>query len=189
MHLGASFKGPSNWPLRSNVKRANLGIKGCTSGQTFQLRWGGSRGLIRGITPLNHMKVTLFTMILCNSENSIHDIRLFCRPFFCHSSVVKVYFISFTVVNPSWDLTAKYYWNRPPNLTGWIRPCSYVTVSCRRHAPERYFRNLFHRWSWWQNKTLTLFSLVPWSAISNCMKCSQKINRLFIVGEIKLNWR
>jgi len=35
------------------------------------------------------MKVTFFTMILYNSENSICDIRLFCHPLFCHSNVVK----------------------------------------------------------------------------------------------------
>jgi len=34
-------------------------------------------------------KVTLFTMILHNSENNICDIRPFCRPLLCHSSVVK----------------------------------------------------------------------------------------------------
>jgi len=28
-------------------------------------------------------------MIFYNSENSIRDIRPFCRPLFCHSSVVK----------------------------------------------------------------------------------------------------
>jgi len=28
-------------------------------------------------------------MIFCNLENSIHDIRPFCRPLFCHSNVVK----------------------------------------------------------------------------------------------------
>jgi len=28
-------------------------------------------------------------MILYNSENSIRDIGPFCRPLFCHSSVVK----------------------------------------------------------------------------------------------------
>jgi len=31
----------------------------------------------------------------------------------------EVYFISLTVAKPLWDLTTKYYWNRPP---GWIRP-------------------------------------------------------------------
>jgi len=41
------------------------------------------------IAPLNPTKVSLFTMILYNSENNIRDIRPFCRPLFCHSSVVK----------------------------------------------------------------------------------------------------
>jgi len=39
--------------------------------------------------PLKPTKVTLFTMILYNTENSIRDIRPFCRPLFCHSSVAK----------------------------------------------------------------------------------------------------
>ena len=33
--------------------------------------------------------VTLFTMIFYNSENSVRDLRPFCRPLFCHSSVLK----------------------------------------------------------------------------------------------------
>jgi len=41
------------------------------------------------ISPLKPTKVTLFIMILYNSENSICDLRPFCRPFFCHSSLVK----------------------------------------------------------------------------------------------------
>jgi len=45
--------------------------------------------LLGRLSPLKSTKVTLFTMILYNSENSIHDIRSFCRPLFCHSSVVK----------------------------------------------------------------------------------------------------
>ena len=32
---------------------------------------------------------SFFTMILYNSENSIRDIRQFCRPLFRHSRVVK----------------------------------------------------------------------------------------------------
>ena len=51
---------------------------------------GGFTGTIAHLKPA---KVTLFTMILYNSENGIRDIRPFCRPFFCHSSVVK--YISF----------------------------------------------------------------------------------------------
>jgi len=34
-------------------------------------------------------KVTLFTMILYNSENNIHHIKPFCCSLFCHSSFVK----------------------------------------------------------------------------------------------------
>jgi len=48
---------------------------------------GGSRG---GATvPLKLTKVTLFTMILYNSENSIRDVRSFWGQLFCHSGVVK----------------------------------------------------------------------------------------------------
>jgi len=52
----------------------------------------GIQGRIQGGdwgAPLIPAKVTFFTMILHNSENSIYDIRPFCRPLFCHSSVVK----------------------------------------------------------------------------------------------------
>ena len=39
--------------------------------------------------PLKPTKVTLLTVIMYNSENNIRDIRLFCRPLFCHSRAVK----------------------------------------------------------------------------------------------------
>jgi len=45
--------------------------------------------VIGAIYPLKPAQVTSFTMILYNSENSIRDVRTFCRPLFCHSSVVK----------------------------------------------------------------------------------------------------
>jgi len=38
---------------------------------------------------LKPTKVTLFTMIMYNSENSIRDMRPFCRQLFCHSTAVK----------------------------------------------------------------------------------------------------
>jgi len=41
------------------------------------------------IAPLKPKKVALFTMILCNSENNIRDLRPFCCALFCYSSVVK----------------------------------------------------------------------------------------------------
>ena len=34
-------------------------------------------------------EVTLFAMIVYNSENSIRNARLFCHPLFCHRSVVR----------------------------------------------------------------------------------------------------
>ena len=35
----------------------------------------------------------------------------------------EIYLISLTVAKPWWDLTTKYYWNRPHNLTGWTSLC------------------------------------------------------------------
>ena len=46
-------------------------------------------GVIGATAPLKPTKVILFTMILCNWENSIQDIMPFCRPLFCQSNVVK----------------------------------------------------------------------------------------------------
>ena len=56
----------------------------CTGGW----RRCGSREAIGAILP-TPTKATFLTAILCNSENIIRHIRPFCRPFFCHSSVVK----------------------------------------------------------------------------------------------------
>jgi len=51
---------------------------------------GTSRGAIGAIASLlKPTKVTFFTMIFYNSENSIRDMKHFCRPLFCHSSVLK----------------------------------------------------------------------------------------------------
>jgi len=44
---------------------------------------------IGAIAPQKPTKIALFTAILYISEDSICDIRLFFRPLFCHSSVVK----------------------------------------------------------------------------------------------------
>ena len=41
------------------------------------------------IAPLKPTKVTLFAMIVYNSEKTIRDIWPFCPPLFCHSSAVK----------------------------------------------------------------------------------------------------
>ena len=50
---------------------------------------GGSREAIGAIIPPKTYVSNFFTMILYNSENSIRDLRPFCRPLFYHSSVVK----------------------------------------------------------------------------------------------------
>jgi len=42
-----------------------------------------------GIALPKTYELTLFTMIVYNSENSIRNTRLFCHPLFCHRSVVK----------------------------------------------------------------------------------------------------
>jgi len=58
-------------------------------------RWTASynQGRIQGgdrpDCPPKTTKVTLFTVILYKSENNIRDIRPFCSPLLCHSSVVK----------------------------------------------------------------------------------------------------
>jgi len=41
--------------------------------------------------------------------------KAICRPIFCHSCVVK-YVQPSDKVNPWWDLTVKYYWNRPHKI-------------------------------------------------------------------------
>jgi len=46
-------------------------------------------GTIEGIAIAKTYELTLFTMIVYNSENSIGNTRLICHPSFCHRSVVK----------------------------------------------------------------------------------------------------
>jgi len=53
-----------------------------------------------GSPPLKPTKVTLFTMVLHNSEYSIGDIGPCCPQLVCHRNVVKQNFISLAVVNP-----------------------------------------------------------------------------------------
>jgi len=50
---------------------------------------GRIQGVIRAIALLEPTEVTLFTIILYNSENNIRDIRPFCCLLFCHNSFVK----------------------------------------------------------------------------------------------------
>jgi len=80
--------------------------------------------LRRSPSPLKSTKLTLLTKIFCYlANNSIPDIRQFCRPLFCHSSVVKYTssLIQWWTHNEAWlpNITEIV----PPNLTGWIFPC------------------------------------------------------------------
>jgi len=50
---------------------------------------GRSRGAFGVIGSPKPAKVTLLTVILYNSENTIRDARPFCRPLFWQSIVVK----------------------------------------------------------------------------------------------------
>jgi len=85
-----------------------------------------TRGGSRGGDPLLKTYVSYFIHHdFFKSENSIRDIRPFCRPLFYHIIVVTycIYFITPASAKPLWDLTTKYHWNRPrPNLAGWTRP-------------------------------------------------------------------
>jgi len=83
---------------------------------------GRSRGRLGRSPPLEPAKITFFTMILNNSENSIRTIRPFCCPLFCHSSVV-MYTSSLL---QKWTRNVTWLPNvteiSPSKLTGWIRP-------------------------------------------------------------------
>ena len=75
------------WCQRSIYERSWLFPLGCSLQQSKQGRIQGER--LGWSPPLKPTKVTLLAMILYYSENSIRDTRPFCRPLFCHSSVVK----------------------------------------------------------------------------------------------------
>jgi len=54
------------------------------------VRRGVKTRAIETIATSKTYEVTLFTMIVYNTENSIRNTRLFCHPLFCHRSVVKL---------------------------------------------------------------------------------------------------
>ena len=88
----------------------------------IQREWGG--GAIGAITPLKPMEVTLFTMIFYNSENNISDWKPFCRPLFCHSSVVQYTASLLQWWNRYETWPSNISWTAPPSFTGWLRPFS-----------------------------------------------------------------
>jgi len=104
---------------------------------------GGAIGAISPQTPTN---VTLFTMILHSSENSIGDTRLCCRLLFCHSSVVKYTSSLFAVVNPQWDFITE------------IAPLNLLAVSTPAEDKLLFFTNPI-----WHSTPLCLL----WSTIAS----------------------
>jgi len=68
-------------------------LKSCLAGENwiinFHTQTNQPATAIERSPPLKPTKVTLFTMILYYSENSIRDIRLFRRLLFCLSCVIK----------------------------------------------------------------------------------------------------
>jgi len=78
-----AFQVSCNWPSLFTF----MTCVECTHGTWSHGRNGSEGG--RRSPSLKPSKVTLFTMILNDSENSICDIRPFCHPLFYHSSVAK----------------------------------------------------------------------------------------------------
>jgi len=104
------FRWQAREVLSCSAEHVNCMLVG--SARTFSkissfLRWSrhvSYQGWIQGgdwgdCLLLNPTKVTFFTMILYNAGNSICVIRLFCRPLFCHNSVVKVTFFTMILYN------------------------------------------------------------------------------------------
>ena len=57
--------------------------------------YGHPQGIKTGVNPGGMIaspktyEITLFTMIVCNSENNIRNTRPFCHPLICHRNFVK----------------------------------------------------------------------------------------------------
>jgi len=94
---------------------------------------------------LKPTKVTLFIMIFYNSEKSIHNLRPFCRPLFCHSSVVMYTSSPLRQWHSNETWLTKCYWNLPPNLAGFICIC------CELHWQKNSFICYTHWEYWWHN--------------------------------------
>jgi len=87
-------------------------------GKLEEVRTEGGR---LGRSTLKPMKVTFFTTIIYNSENNIRNIRSFCRPIFCYSSVVK-YTSTLLQTKPVMRLDCQILLKSPPTFTGRICP-------------------------------------------------------------------
>jgi len=96
-----------------------------------------------GDPPPKAYESNLISHDFCNSENDIRDIRPFCRPLFCHSSVVK--YTPFLLQQRSryetWlpNITEIV---PPPNLTGWTWPWVHSNIIFKKtenhHARQTF---------------------------------------------------
>ena len=99
-------------PIDNFVKRAYLRYFKARADPGGVVFW-------RSPPPLKPTKVTWFTMILYNSENSIRDKRPLCRPLFCHGSVVT--YISFLYSSaPVLRIDYQILLKSNPPLTYWL---------------------------------------------------------------------
>ena len=93
-------------------------------------------------------KVTLFTTVLYNSENSIHD-KAILSSTALSQGCCEVYFISLAAAKLLWDLTTQYCWNRPLTLLAGSAPavtpffCRFVIKSCVKYIFPRVHIILF----------------------------------------------
>jgi len=115
---GWDFKLPTSYNFRA---------EGIIAASNNPQRQGWIKGAAIGaIARLKSTKVTSFTIIFNNSENSIRDERLFCHPLYCHSSVVEYTSSHLSCINePAFRLDYQILLKSPQlSLAGWIRPCT-----------------------------------------------------------------
>ena len=85
---------------------------------------GGSRGgRLGGSPPLKTYEINFFHHDFVQFDKQHSQYKAILPSFVWSQQCCEAYFSSLTVAKLLWDLTTKYYLNRPPDLTGWIRPC------------------------------------------------------------------
>jgi len=126
-----------------------------------------NQGQIRGraISPSQNLRKYNFVQF-----GKQHDIRPFYRPLVCHNNFVK-YTSPLTAAKPFWDLTTKYYWNRPPpNLSGWTRPLSRPCHKPKEFGAERIGVFAGNEWAQNEGRSLNRFSTRPILSLSAARK-------------------
>ena len=108
----------------------------------FHIKWilfkckGGSRRAIGAIAPPKTYESNFVHHYFVQFEKQ--HLRIRCH-FVVHCFVTGVFgsilHFCYSIAVLLWDLTAKYYRNRPPpSLTGWIRPCSNANLCCFKNC-------------------------------------------------------